>query len=72
MDGATVGRLLLVVGLIVAACGGWLMSGRRLPFGSLPGDISFSGGSTSVSFPIVTCIVISVALTVILNLVLRR
>ncbi|MDH4158214.1 MAG: DUF2905 domain-containing protein [candidate division Zixibacteria bacterium] len=41
----------------------------RIPFlGKLPGDISFRSGHTRIYFPIVTCIVISVILSIILNL----
>ena len=39
--------------------------------GHLPGDISFTRGNTSFSFPIVTCILISVILTIVLNLFFR-
>ncbi len=62
------GRILVVVGLSMAAFGAlvwWL--GPRLGAGGglLPGDISFRRGGFSLHFPIVTCIVVSVLLTVI-------
>jgi hypothetical protein len=72
MDTTLLGRVLLVVGLLVAAAGGWLMTGHRLPFGSLPGDLSFNSGNVSVSIPLVSGIILSVILTVVLNIVLRR
>ena len=72
MDMSTVGRLLLVVGIVVAAVGGFLALGGRLPFGRLPGDISIQGQSGGFFFPIVSCIVISVVLTVVLNIVIRH
>jgi hypothetical protein len=72
MDLSTVGRLLLVVGIVVAAVGGFLALGGRLPFGRLPGDISIQGQSGGFFFPIVSCIVISVVLTVVLNIVIRH
>jgi hypothetical protein len=72
MDLSTVGRLLLVVGIVVAAVGGFLALGGRLPFGRLPGDISIQGQSGGFFFPIVSCIVISVVLTVVLNMVIRH
>jgi Protein of unknown function (DUF2905) len=65
------GKLLLILGLIIAAVGGGLIVGRRLGLGQLPGDISGSAGSVSFYVPIVTCIVISVVLTIVLNIVLR-
>jgi hypothetical protein len=72
MDGTTLGRILLVVGLIVAAAGGFMALGGKLPLGRLPGDISISSGNASFSFPITTCIVLSVLLSVILTVALRH
>lgn len=62
------GKLLLVLGLAVAAVGALLMISGRLPLrlGRLPGDISYRGRSGSFYFPIVTCIILSVALTLIM------
>jgi hypothetical protein len=61
------GKLLLVLGILVAAAGAFLLLGARLPFrlGRLPGDISYQGRHGSFYFPIVTCILLSVALTLI-------
>ena len=61
------GKLLL----ILESC--WLLSapflhvGGRLPLrlGRLPGDIAYQGNNSSFYFPIVTCIVLSVALTLL-------
>jgi hypothetical protein len=72
MDLSTVGRVLLVVGIIVAAVGGFLALGGRLPFGGLPGDISIQGQNTGFFFPIVSCIILSIVVTVVLNIVLRH
>ena len=63
------GRTLVVVGLIVAALGALMMLG--LPLGRLPGDIVVSRGRGTFYFPIVTCIVVSVLLTLLLSF-LRR
>jgi len=62
------GRLLLVVGVVLIGAGALLFFGGRLPFrlGHLPGDISYQGKHGSFYFPIVTCIVLSVAFTLIL------
>ncbi len=67
-----VGRILLVVGLLVALVGLLLMLGVRLPFGQLPGDIRIEGERGSIFIPIATMIVVSIILTVLLNLFLRR
>lgn len=66
------GKLLVLVGGIVVLFGLLLIVGGRIPFlGRLPGDISFSRGNTHVYIPIMTGIVISVILTVVLNLFFR-
>ena len=59
------GRTLVVVGLIVAAIGALMMLG--LPLGRLPGDIAISRGRGTFYFPIVTCIVVSVLLTLLMS-----
>src|SRR5271155_2752740 len=61
------GKLLLVVGVLLVGAGSFLLFGARLPFrlGRLPGDISYQGRHTSFYFPIVTCIILSLALTLI-------
>ena len=65
------GKLLLVVGLVIALVGGVIIVARRLGLGQLPGDVTVSNGGFSLFFPIVTCIVISIVLTIVLNIVLR-
>lgn len=66
------GKLLVLVGGIIVIFGLVLIVGGRIPFlGRLPGDISFSRGNTHVYIPIMTGIVISVILTVVLNLFFR-
>lgn len=65
------GKLLLVFGVILVGVGALLFLGARLQFrlGRLPGDIEYQGRHGSFYFPIVTCIVASVALTLILWIV---
>ena len=65
------GKLLLVVGVLVAIVGGLLLASGKLPFrlGRLPGDIAYQGKSTSFYFPVVTCILLSVALSLVMWLV---
>ena len=62
------GKVLLVVGIVIAGAGALLMFGVKMPFrlGRLPGDIVVQGRNSSFYFPIVTCIVLSLALTLIL------
>jgi ABC-type tungstate transport system substrate-binding protein len=65
------GKFLLIAGLALAGVGGVLLIGGKLPFrlGRLPGDISYHGRNGSFYFPIVTCIVVSLALTVVMWIV---
>ena len=63
------GPTLVVVGLIVAAIGALMMLG--VPLGRLPGDITIASGRGTFYFPIVTCIVVSVLLTLLMS-VFRR
>lgn len=65
------GKLLLIVGLVIAAVGGAILLVRRLGLGHLPGDATVSGGGFNLFIPIVTCIVVSVVLTVVINVLLR-
>ena len=61
------GKVLLVVGIVIAGAGALLVFGVKMPFrlGRLPGDIVVQGRNSSFYFPIVTCIVLSLALTLI-------
>ena len=63
------GKFLVIFGLIAVVVGGLMMLG--VPFGRLPGDISYRRGNSSFHFPIVTSIILSIILTLLLNL-LRR
>jgi hypothetical protein len=64
-----VGKLLLIGGLVIAGVGLLMMAG--LPLGRLPGDIIIRKGSGTFYFPLVTCILLSIILTLLLA-VLRR
>ncbi|HEU5411898.1 MAG TPA: DUF2905 domain-containing protein [Candidatus Acidoferrales bacterium] len=66
-----VGKVLLVFGIVIAAVGAFLMTGAKMPLrlGRLPGDISYHGRHGTFYFPIVTCVILSVVLTVILWIV---
>ena len=65
------GKWLILAGLILAAVGGLFFIGGGLPFrpGRLPGDIAIEGKRGSFYFPMVTCILLSVLLTVVMWLV---
>lgn len=61
-------RLLIVVGLALVGLGVlvFLAGKLNLPLGRLPGDMVYRSRNTTVYFPWVTCLLISVALTLIL------
>jgi hypothetical protein len=64
-------RFLVVAGLVILVIGlAWPWLGK-LPFGRLPGDISIVREGYSVYFPIVTCLIISVVVSVLLWLFRR-
>lgn len=63
------GRLLVVLGLLIAGIGLLVMLG--VPLGRLPGDVVIQRGRGTFYFPIVTCIVVSVVLTIVLSLFRR-
>jgi hypothetical protein len=73
---AGIGRYLVAAGLVLGAIGLILIVAPQVPgldrLGRLPGDIFIQRGNTTIFIPIVTSIVISVALTIILNLFIRR
>jgi len=64
------GRALLILGGVSAIVGALLFFGARLPFrlGRLPGDVIYRGEHTTIYFPIVTCLVISVVLSILFGL----
>jgi hypothetical protein len=64
-----VGKILIVVGLVIAAIG--LLISMGVPLGRLPGDVSYRRGNFSFHFPIVTSIVLSIILTLLFTLFRR-
>ena len=63
------GKLMFVAGLLMALIGAVLWTGfGRNWIGRLPGDIHFARGNTSFYFPVVTCILVSILLTLVLRI----
>ena len=68
-----VSLIALAVGLAIAATGLIMLATPRIPWlGRLPGDLRIGKGSLTVYFPIVTCLLLSVILSLLLNLLRRR
>ncbi len=63
------GKLLVIAGLLLAVVGAVLWSGfGKNWLGPLPGDIHYKGDNFSFHFPIVTCLLLSLLLTLLLRL----
>ncbi len=72
-DFSGMGRILIVIGLIVAGIGLVMVFAGKIPWlGRLPGDFFFRGKNVSFYFPVTTSILISVILTLILWFINRR
>ena len=67
------GRMLILAGLVLVAAGIIVtLAGRSpIPFGRLPGDIRIEGKNSSFYFPLTTCILISVLVSLVMW-ILRR
>ena len=71
-DTGELGRMLLILGGILALAGLVLTLGPKIPFlGRLPGDIRVQRENFSCSFPLATSLLLSLVLTLLLNVVLR-
>ncbi len=69
---ATFGKALILLGFVLIAAGVLVWGFGRVPYvGRLPGDIYIRRGNTSFYFPLTTCIILSIVVSLILAL-LRR
>ena len=69
----SIGKSLIYIGLIIAVIGLILhFGGKYMNFGRLPGDIRIEKENFGFYFPIVSSILLSIVLTIILNLFTRR
>ena len=63
------GRIVLVVGVVLVVVGLLLMMGGKVPWlGRLPGDITVQRGNFRFYFPLVTCLLLSLLLTLLFRL----
>lgn len=68
-----IGKFLIILGSLIILVGLFILLSDKLPYiGKLPGDIYVKKGNFVFYFPVVTCIVISIILTLILNLLSRK
>lgn len=68
-----IGRLLMIGGVILFVVGGliFLASKFGIPIGHLPGDIRINGEHGSFYFPLASSILISIVLTILINVIIR-
>jgi hypothetical protein len=67
-----IGKILILVGAFLAFFGLLLVFWQKIPLlGKLPGDILVQKGNFQFFFPIVTCLIISISLTIVLNFVIH-
>jgi thiosulfate reductase cytochrome b subunit len=67
------GFMLIILGALIVLGGIAVMFADKIPYlGRLPGDITIHGKNWSFHFPIVTGLILSIVLTLILNLLFRR
>ena len=64
-----IGKWLISAGIIIALVGGLIMILGRIGLFKLPGDLEFGSKNWRIYLPLVSCIVISVVLTIILWLI---
>jgi hypothetical protein len=67
------GRALLILGGLLVLTGAFFYFGGKLPLrlGRLPGDVRYEGEHTTIYFPIVTCVVLSLGLSFVFWLISR-
>ena len=64
--------LLILAGFLLLAAGLLILIADKIPWlGNLPGDIHFQGKNFSFRFPLMTCLIISVIFTVLINIIFR-
>ena len=68
-----IARFLVIGGIVLILIGGgvYLAAKLGIPFGRLPGDIRIERGNGSFYFPVVTSCLLSIVLTIILNVIIR-
>jgi hypothetical protein len=69
-----IGRTLIAIGAVLVVAGLLITLGARLPFriGRLPGDIVIRGRNSLFYFPLMTCLVLSLLLSIVMWIVHRR
>ncbi len=61
-------KMLIILGIIILAVGILYPYIKKIGLGQLPGDLVFKSENSTLFFPIVSCIIVSVVLTILFNL----
>ena len=61
-------KILIIIGIILLIIGLLYPYIKKIGLGQLPGDILFKTGNSTFFFPVMTCLIISIILTIIFNL----
>ena len=70
-DPSNLGKILVIFAVIIAIVGFLLIALGKIPFfGKLPGDVVIRRGNSTFFFPIATSIIVSIVLTILINLFL--
>ncbi|MGB7290838.1 MAG: DUF2905 domain-containing protein [Thermodesulfobacteriota bacterium] len=73
MESQSLGKIILVMGIFLVVFGSLILLSPKIPFiGRLPGDILIRRDNFTFFFPLATSIIISLIITIILNLILGR
>jgi hypothetical protein len=73
VDLQSIARWVLLAGLLLIVFGAilWLLAGSGIPLGRLPGDFRFERAGFSCFIPLASTILVSIVLTLIINLIIR-
>lgn len=69
----SLGKIIMILGIVIFLIGGLMLLAGKIPYiGRLPGDIYIRRENFTFYFPLATGIILSIVLTVVLNLFFRR
>ena len=69
LEPQNIGKLILLTGIVISFLGVVIIFLGKIGIYKLPGDIELEGKNWKVYFPIVTCIIVSILLTLIMWIV---
>ncbi|MTI66056.1 MAG: DUF2905 domain-containing protein [Firmicutes bacterium] len=64
----TIGKFLIFIGLFIVFIGVIILVGQKVGLGKIPGDIFIKKGNFTFFFPLMSCIILSIVLSIILNI----